>query len=226
MEFSRSLIQEAGAILLPSSCAGCGLENRLLCAECLESVRAEWDLPERRLPTGHPVSSALEYGGRVSAVLVAFKQQGTRKLALAFRSALECSISRAIQSAQSRGFRVDEIELAPVPSTLASDRKRGFNPTQSLLRASRLRYEKVLFSSKRASQKQLGIEDRFTNLRNSMRASGDLSERVFLLIDDIVTTGASLSEAVRAIESAGGRVAGCATLASTPRKNPHDSDFA
>ncbi len=241
MKLLRSLIQDAGFILLPSDCAGCGLENQQICEECLGSVAisaAASGRLGRRLPSGQPIVSAFEYSERASALLVAFKQRGTRRLARAFRPALEHAISRALESAESLGTagllgtavllgRAEpRIELVPVPSTAASDRKRGFNPVRTMLRVAGLRYSRVLSSSMRESQKQLGVQDRFENLRNSMRAVLDLEGRTFLLVDDIVTTGASLSEAARAIESAGGRVAACATLASTLKKKPQDLNFA
>lgn len=223
----RGLLQEAAAILLPTNCAGCGLENRRVCADCLESVSAVGQSVnglERLLPSGEPVTSAFEYSGRAAALLVAFKQQGTPRLARTFRPALEATIASAIQFSGSLGE--PRIELVAVPSTSASDRKRGFNPVKTLLEAACLRYSEVLSSSIRESQKQLGVQDRLANLRNSMRARFDLTDRTFLLVDDIVTTGASLTEAARAIHSAGGRVVACATLASTLKKKSHDSNFA
>jgi predicted amidophosphoribosyltransferase len=49
-----------------------------------------------------------------------------------------------------------------------------------------------------------------------MAARRPLAGRRVLLVDDVVTTGATLAEAARAVRAAGGSVVGAATLASTP----------
>ena len=67
------------------------------------------------------------------------------------------------------------------------------------------------------SQKTLGADDRASNLFESMRARRPLHGRKFVLIDDVVTTGATFFEAARALREAGGEVVGGAALAFTPR---------
>ncbi len=68
-----------------------------------------------------------------------------------------------------------------------------------------------------ASQKTLGLDDRASNLIHSMSAKGSLVGRKFILVDDIVTTGATFAEGVRALRAAGAEVVGGAALAFTPR---------
>ena len=64
-------------------------------------------------------------------------------------------------------------------------------------------------------QRGLGRSARGSNLAGSMHCADARGLRV-LLVDDVVTTGATLEEASRAVISAGGVVIGAATVASTP----------
>ena len=68
-----------------------------------------------------------------------------------------------------------------------------------------------------ARQKDLGSADRAVNLTGAFVALGRLDGRRFLVVDDVLTSGATIREAVRAIRAAGGEVVGGAALAFTPR---------
>ena len=69
-------------------------------------------------------------------------------------------------------------------------------------------------------QKALGVADRAENRAGAFTATRRLDGRTFLIVDDVLTTGATIADAARAIEAAGGVVAGAATLAFTPRLFP------
>jgi predicted amidophosphoribosyltransferase len=70
----------------------------------------------------------------------------------------------------------------------------------------------------RASQKTLAVDERATNLSGSLIARAEVAGRRFLLVDDVVTTGATLAEAARALQKSGAIVIGAATLAVTLRR--------
>ncbi|MCY7413383.1 MAG: hypothetical protein LH471_10180, partial [Salinibacterium sp.] len=115
----------------------------------------------------------------------------------------------------------ERVELAAVPSSGAAYRRRGYDPVQLLLRRAGLAPERVLtVSTPRSQQKKLGTLERFENVTGSMAARTSLSGRRFVIVDDVVTTGATILEAARAVIAAGGTVCGAATLAFTPRLLP------
>ena len=70
---------------------------------------------------------------------------------------------------------------------------------------------------KGATQKTLGVIERSLNAVGSMRADPRLEGRDVVLVDDILTSGATITEASRAVAEVGGRVVGAAVLAFTPR---------
>ena len=90
-----------------------------------------------------------------------------------------------------------------------------------LARRAGLRPSRVLRRNRgTARQKSLGAQDRAANLRGALLATRSLAGRSFLIVDDVLTTGATLDEAARAIRAAGGTVLGAATLAFTARRHP------
>jgi predicted amidophosphoribosyltransferase len=105
-----------------------------------------------------------------------------------------------------------------VPTSRAAWRRRGYDPVGLLCKRGGYESTKALRSSRATlSQKTLGSDERAQNLHESMRARMSLRGRRFILVDDVVTTGATLAEAARAVRAAGGEVVGNAALAFTPR---------
>jgi ComF family protein len=207
----REAVLDAVAVVFPVECAGCGSADRALCRAC----RAELLGPAYRqvLPDGTSVWSALRYNGRVRAMLLSFKEQGrtdvVRPLSRALSSAIICA------AADLDG----PVEVCPIPATRVALRRRGFRPVELLLRSAGLRAARVLIATEgTAQQKSLGRAEREGNVFGSLRAKTTLSGRRFLVVDDIVTTGATLREAKHAISEAGGEVVAAATLAFTPKR--------
>jgi predicted amidophosphoribosyltransferase len=105
-----------------------------------------------------------------------------------------------------------------MPPTRRSSVERGYDPVRLLLRRARLPAARLLALTRRgADQARLGREAREANAAGSMRALRTAGGCRILLVDDVVTTGATLAEAARAVTEAGGLVLGAATVASTPR---------
>jgi predicted amidophosphoribosyltransferase len=150
------------------------------------------------------------------------------------RTALGPAGALDLRSAPSPG---PVIELVSVPPSRAAWRRRGYDPVTLLCRSARfssagfasagvpsIRYShvRVLAPTRRTrSQKTLDETDRATNLAGSLRATRDLTGRCFVIVDDVLTTGATLVEAHRAISASGGQVICGVALAFTPRVFRH-----
>lgn len=224
----REAALDALAVLLPVTCAGCGRADRALCRDCRVACAVA---PGPRSTTVQvlsgviPVVSALRYDGAVRATILAFKESGRTDVARPLSAALRVAIEEAARIAEPSAERPrhPELELCTVPSTREGQRRRGYRPVDLLLRSAGFRADRVLATAATATQqKALGREERGVNLRGSLRARRRLDGRRFVLVDDIVTTGATLSEAARAVREAGGEVLACASLAFTPlRIAPH-----
>jgi predicted amidophosphoribosyltransferase len=173
-------------------------------------------------PGGIRVYAGASYDELVRRVVLACKQGRTGLanplaglLAVALEAALaEVALAGALTEA---GAAELHVELCAVPSTRAAYRRRGFDPARLVLARTGQTDARVLRPARpHHVQKGLGRDVRRTNLRGVHRARGRLDGRTFLLIDDVVTTGATIDEAARAIREAGGEVLAAVAIAATP----------
>lgn len=214
----RDALLDAWAVLSPIECAGCDAADRSLCADCLHALQPTVTVHSTG---GVRVCAALRYEGRVRRVILAFKEQERTDVARALAVPLAAAVRAALAAATPGAAAAPgagNVELALVPTSRAAWRRRGYDPVAVLVRRAGGRSTRVLLPSRaKATQKKLGIADRAQNLRGAFVAARRLDGRRFIVVDDILTSGATISEAVRAIETAGGVVVGGATLAFTKR---------
>jgi len=207
----RDAILDAWSVLFPVDCAGCGQHDRALCPDCRAAL-----LPTPALhstPGGLEVWCGLRYEGPVRRVLLALKEQERTDVAPALATSLAAAVAAAAPPPGAA--------IAAVPSSRAAYRRRGFDPVALLARRAGLRSQRVLRHARgTAPQKSLGVADRAANVRGALAATRQLEGRAFLIVDDVLTTGATLDEAAGAVRAAGGVVVGAATLAFTPRRHP------
>jgi predicted amidophosphoribosyltransferase len=218
---------DAISVIAPTECSGCGASDRALCDGCRLQLIAAPHVIAAGATTADvslsdasiEVHTALEYTGVVRNVLLAFKDAGRTDAA----AGLARPLRRAIGAALAKTARPvpPAIGLAVIPSTRAAFRTRGYRPVELVLHKARLTPARVLAASRQTEdQAGLGASARAVNRSSSLRARRQVRGRAYLLVDDIVTTGATLIEARRAIEAAGGVVVGAATIAFARRRFP------
>lgn len=229
----REASSDALALFAPSECIGCGRDDRGLCAPCAIALAAS--VPHRTVRAGEVVWCGADYEGLVRRALISFKDCGRTEVAAALSVPLRAAAAAALAEAESpttdpqRARVIPRIELATIPSSAASFRQRGFHPVNTLLSAAGLRAASVLrFDTVHEDQVGLDKHARQRNLTGSMRAKTvrfSLNERSvvhgrrFVVVDDILTTGASVAEASRALRTGGAEVCGVVVLADTRLRN-------
>ncbi len=202
------LLLDALAVLLPVTCVGCSVDDRALCPACrLELVPT----PQvRQLADGLTVTSALRYDGAVRRSVLAYKENGRTDVARALAAPLAAAIAAAA---------IGRVHLVAMPIGRAAYRRRGYDPVRLLLRRGGFGRPLDALAGVRRRDEQKGLDRaaRAVNLAGTMSARGDIRGTRIVLVDDVVTTGATILEAARAIRAGGGEVIGAAVLAATPR---------
>lgn len=210
----RDLGAEALAFLLAAECPGCARGGTLLCERCRLQLRPH--PVGTRTPGGIPVRAALRYEGVPARCIRRVKEDGmtllARPLGLALRDLLAAH---------------EPALLVPVPTGRVSFRRRGYRVPELLIRRAGARPERLLRSVRTVGdQRGLGRAQRTRNVAGSMRASAPRGGQDVVIVDDVVTTGATIDEAARALSAAGHRVRGAVALAATPRLDRTSRDTA
>lgn len=224
----------AADLIIGAVCAGCGTPAITLCVQCrpefIPAPREAWPnpIPEPLLhPTRvRPFASASHHGA-VRAALAQYKEEGQFGLLRTLGHMLAAS---ACAAAPADG----RIVLVPIPSSRMSNARRGYDAVGELAReaASSLRgigldcrVQRGLRQARKvADQSGLGARERPINMADALtlRSTWGLEGRAVIVVDDIITTGASLAEAVRVLHRAGFRPAGLAVVAATERRSCED----
>ncbi|MGW8364551.1 ComF family protein [Streptomyces wedmorensis] len=212
----RGWWREIAGLVLPVACGGCGRPRTELCPSCVGALRGTGPSLVRPSPepAGLPeVHAAAPYAGGVRELLLAHKERGALTLARPLGAALATAVEAAAGAPTGPGER--PLLLVPVPSSRRSVRARGHDPTRrvALAAAARLRRTgraarvvPVLRQRRHvADQAGLGAPARLANLAGALEVVPGgarlLTAGRVVLVDDLMTTGASLAEAARAIGS-------------------------
>lgn len=222
-------------LLLGAGCPGCGTPWWGACKTCrahLSSQPTRLTAPSPA-PAGFPLAAtAGPYDEIHRGLIVAHKEDQALMLTALLGDRLAASVETLLVA---RGVPVDEpVVLVPVPSAPAAVRARGFDATAALAgravrRLSRSRPVRraglLAQQAGLADQSGLDAEQRAANLRDGLRlrrGPAVFGERpdgpAVVVVDDLVTTGASLTEATGCLVDAGYEVLGAATVAATVRR--------
>jgi predicted amidophosphoribosyltransferase len=195
-------------IIFPSRCLGCGQLGLEICSLCRKNwhphIYRQWS---QQLPT-FPIYSAVTYSPIAGKVLLAAKENNLVIADQLIYKALGHSLTFALRE-------IGGDFLIPIPSRRSVARSRGRQfiaaLTYQLSAETGLpAYENLEHTRRVRDQSSLDAKSRFHNLDGSMKSLNFLSGKA-IVIDDLVTTGATLQEAVRALRDRGIEVAAAVT---------------
>jgi predicted amidophosphoribosyltransferase len=227
------LLSALADLLLPRTCAGCELPGAVLCRRCAALLAAPRLAQPRRFPAGFPPTVAAgAYTGPVRPAVNAFKERGRAELARPLGTAVALAVAGVLGGLPAVPAAV---RLVPVPSSRAALRARGRDHVRELtgravaelhaagLPAAQLR---LLRRTGRARDSAgLSAAQRRANLAGTFALPDDVvplpAGTVLVIVDDVVTSGATLTEAAAALAPAlppGSPPVLAAVVAATPRR--------
>ena len=207
-------------LIWPRRCILCrkavGADGDRVCASCAAALPEPFS-GARRGSHYRRWASALWYEGQVRESFLRFKFGGCRFYAAYYGPWLAHAVQKQL------GEKFDLMTYVPI--SRLRRRKRGYDQTLLLAEAAgrELNMTPVCTLKKRSfvkpQSRTLGPEERQRNIRGAFRvvdAEAVEGKRV-LLIDDVLTTGATVSEASRVLLEAGAKSVDVATLAAAPK---------
>jgi predicted amidophosphoribosyltransferase len=190
-------ISELSQLLFPSRCFGCRKLGPSICSACRSSWHPHY---YRSKFDGLKVHSALIYTPTASKIILAAKESGLKGADELIINALVHSLDKSkIDPALSR--------LVPIPSSKSSQRRRGRSFVVGIVQQLSLRtgvqmLDCLELSRRVVDQSGLNRKERAHNLAGAFRTTTTVRGEL-ILVDDVVTTGATLREALRAVNSQG-----------------------
>ncbi len=187
-------------ILFPTRCLGCSILHQGLCSQC----RKDWIMKSHISHLEQiPLFSSIHYSKTVARILLASKEDGIEEADDLVLQALSYSLGKLSESTGSIPA------LVPMPSSPSANRRRGRKYVSHL--ANRLSKSEgiqtcdVLFHSRRViDQSKLDASARARNLSGAMSIKVGATRKLpVVLLDDLITSGATFSEAVRVLKDGG-----------------------
>ncbi|OBH90849.1 ComF family protein [Mycobacterium sp. E2989] len=206
-------------LILPLQCGGCGAPSTRWCAACARELRVAADQPHvvsPRVDPGVPVFALGRYAGARRQAILALKEHGRADLVGPLAGALATGVHRLL----SWGMVETPLTLIPAPTRRSAARRRGGDPVTRLVRTAVAGHPAITVAPAlrmRALARDsvgLGTGARERNVAGRVRLRRAPPATEVLIVDDVVTTGATARESVRILRAAGVRVTAVLTLAA------------
>lgn len=205
-------------LVLPLECGGCGAPSTRWCDTCAQELTVAPDAPHvasPRVDPQVPVFALGRYAGARRNAIVAMKDHGRTDLITPLAQALAVGVHRLV----TWGLLDVPLTIVPAPTRRAAARRRGGDPVARIAGAAVKEHPQIAvvpalrMTALARDSAGLGTAERERNITGRVVLRRPVNAEV-LLVDDIVTTGATARESVRVLRSAGVQVVAVLTIAA------------
>ncbi|UMB68403.1 ComF family protein [Mycobacterium paraterrae] len=208
-------------LVLPLECGGCGASSTRWCVVCADELALGADAPRvvtPRIDPQVPVFALGRYAGARRRAIVGVKDRGRADLLRPLSLSLAEGLHRLLQW----GLLDVPLTVVAAPTRGWSARRRGGDPVTriatmasaghpdiTVVRALRMKPWARDSAGLSSTARERNIAGRVLLTRRRLPPEGEL-----LLVDDVITTGATARESVRVLQAAGARVSAVLALAA------------
>jgi predicted amidophosphoribosyltransferase len=206
-------------LILPRECGGCGAPSTRWCDACAAELSVPAEQPHvvnPRIDPRVPVFALGRYAGARRQAILALKEHGRADLV----APLACALAVGLHRLLSWGMAETPLTIVPAPTRRSAARRRGGDPVTRLARAAVAGHPDVTvvaalrMKALARDSVGLGSSARERNIAGRVLLRGARPRTEVVIVDDIVTTGATARESVRTLHSAGIRVAAVLAIAA------------
>jgi predicted amidophosphoribosyltransferase len=206
-------------LILPLECGGCGAPSTRWCDACATELSVAAEQPhvvDPRIDPQVPVFALGRYAGARRQAILALKEHGRGDLVAPLARALAVGVHRLLMW----GMVETPLAIVPAPTRRSAARRRGGDPVTRLARAAVAGHPDVTvvralrMKALARDSVGLGTSARERNIAGRVLLRGARPRTEVVIVDDIVTTGATARESVRTLRAAGVRVAAVLAIAA------------
>lgn len=183
-----------------SHCPQCGLSSSgIVCGGCINSP-----------PDFDATYAVFLYAYPIDAMMQRYKYGNMLSLSMLFGQLLNDKINP------------NNVDLIiPMPMHPTRLKERGFNQAVEIAKVlnishvNKLDYKSVIRQTLTSPQASLPLKERVKNIKGAFSATSDLTGKKIAIVDDVMTTGASLNELAKTLKKAGAAHVECWVIART-----------
>jgi ComF family protein len=213
----RALADDLLSLLLPGKCPGCGHRAEPVCAQCARSMRAA--PPGRPVPGVTWAVSAFVYEGVARELVVRVKYRNER-------IAVRWLAARLAECCERAPVPFDVVTWVPASAERRAARgiDHGALLASAVGAALDVASECLLTRDDGPPQTGKAIDERRAG--PTLQGTGAVAGRRVLIVDDVLTTGATLAAAAHILRAGGARDVVAGTIARTPKPSDRRRDAA